>query len=179
MNEESQTSLSDSSNLQLQLEESKKELEKYKKELNSSKEKIQQLSNQVKEISEEKDSNLNQFQQIIDNQNKIIDYFIPTEEEIKKQEEQEKKLQEETKKEEEKLAEELKEKEELQEKRTVDNIEYQQELLAQVKMLNDNIYKVEFQAQNTNSYMYILCLMLLATSVCVFIYKMIKKFMQY
>lgn len=114
---------------------------------------------------------------IIENQKKLIDYFVPTEEEIKEQKIQEQKIQEE----EQKLQEELEleqeeiEKQEQQEKE--EQQEYNQQVLQQLTTLNENIAKVEFVNQNTNAYLYILCFGFLFAFVITFIYKSIKKFL--
>lgn len=114
---------------------------------------------------------------IIENQKILIDYFVPTEEEIKKQQLQEKKLQEEEQKlqEQMQIEEEDLEKQVQQEKEQLQ--EYNQEVLQQLTSLNENISKVEFVNQNTNAYLYILCFGFLLIFVITFIYKTIKKFL--
>lgn len=114
---------------------------------------------------------------IIENQKILIDYFVPTEEEIKKQQLQEKKLQEEEQKlqEQMQIEEEELEKQVQQEKEQLQ--EYNQEVLQQLTLLNENISKVEFVNQNTNAYLYILCFGFLLIFVITFIYKTIKKFL--
>lgn len=114
---------------------------------------------------------------IIENQKILIDYFVPTEEEIKKQQLQEKKLQEEEQKlqEQMQIEEEELEKQVQQEKEQLQ--EYNQEVLQQLTSLNENISKVEFVNQNTNAYLYILCFGFLLIFVITFIYKTIKKFL--
>lgn len=113
---------------------------------------------------------------IIEQQKKLIDYFVPSEEELKKQkQEQQKKLQEEQKLQEElELEQEELEKQEQLEKEAQDI--YQQEILHNLTTLNENITKVEFSNQNTNAYLYILCFGFLFAFVITFIYKSIKKF---
>lgn len=130
------------------------------------------LNELIKE-SQEQQKILNE---ILENQKIIIDYFVPTEEEIKKQkqEEQKKNLEEQ------KLQEQLEEEEEilqqeLEKEKTLEE-EYNQEVLTQLTTLNENISKVEFVNQNTNAYLYILCFGFLLAFVMSFIYKSIKKF---
>lgn len=114
---------------------------------------------------------------IIEQQKKFLDYFVPTEEQIKKQEaEEQKRLQEEQE-----LQEELElEQEELEKQEQLEKEEqelYDQQVLQQLTLLNENITKVEFTNQNTNAYLYILCFGFLFAFVISFIYKSIKKFL--
>lgn len=114
---------------------------------------------------------------ILENQEKLIKYFIPTEEQLKKQElekkkqlEEEKKLQEELELEEQELQKQVEEEKQEQEL-------YNQQVLQQLTLLNENITGVEFQNQHTNTYLYMLVFGLLFAFVMSFIYKLIKKFM--
>ena len=73
------------------LESTQDELNNTKQELNKAKDTIGQLNKRIEELSVANNVDNNQIQQIIDNQNILIDYFVPSEEELKKQEEEQKK----------------------------------------------------------------------------------------
>lgn len=120
---------------------------------------------------------LNQLlEEILINQKELNDYIIPTEEEIKQQQLNEKKLHEEQEKQkEEMLLVEQEEQKQLNEEKA-EQQEYNQEVLYELKSLNENIGKVEFANQNTNVYLYILCFGFLFAFIIFFIYKLIRKF---
>ena len=132
--------------------------------------------NKLNELRENQEKNNQLLEQLLNNQEKLNDYLIPTDEEIKKQELEDKKLHEEQKKlEEQKLHEEQEQEEKLIQDQQ-EQQEYNQQVLYELKTLNENIGKVEFANQNTNVYLYILCFGLLVTFVIFFIYKLIRKF---
>jgi Zn-dependent M16 (insulinase) family peptidase len=132
-----------------------------------------EVLNELKDLQEE---SINQQKQIIENQKIIIDHFIPSEEEQKQLKEEEQKQLKETQKlqeeEQKKIEEEEKAQLQLQEEQTT----YNDEVLQQLTLLNENITSVEFETQNTNAYMYIIVLGFILTFVCLYIYKLIKKF---
>ena len=154
------------------LESTQDELNNTKQELNKAKDTIGQLNKRIEELSVANNVDNNQIQQIIDNQNILIDYFVPSEEELKKQEEEQKKQDEELIK----LAEE--EEKALQEE-TDKELEFRQNVLTEIKAVNESVGNVRFETSNTNAYMYIVCLAFLIVGTSTFIYKMIKKFMHY
>ena len=103
-------------------------------------------------------------------QNKIlIDYFVPTEDEIIQQEKDLQNQQEEDLKALEKEEEEKLSQQEYQ-------FSHDQEVLNQLTLLNENISKVDYNTQTTYSYSYVLTFGLLFTLVIFLIYKIIKRF---
>lgn len=100
----------------------------------------------------------------------LIDYFIPTEEEVEEQKSIEK---EQLKKHNEQI--ELEKQNAIEEKEQ--QWEYNDKVLQELTLLNENIMKVETVNNNTNAYLYILCFGFLLAFVISFIYKTIKKFM--
>lgn len=113
---------------------------------------------------------MSQQQMEIIEQNKIlIDYFVPTEEEILQQEKDLQNQQEEDLKALEKEEEEKVSQHEYQ-------LSYDQEVLNQLTLLNENISKVDYNTQTTYSYSYVLTFGLLFTLVIFLIYKTIKRF---
>lgn len=114
---------------------------------------------------------------IIENQKKLIDYFVPTEEELKQQKLQEQKIQEEEQKIQEQMELEQQELEEEEQQKEEEQQLYNQQVLKELTTLNENISKVEFVNQNTNAYLYVLCFGFLFAFVITFIYKLIKKFL--
>lgn len=100
----------------------------------------------------------------------LIDYFIPTEQEIEEQKSIEK---EQLKKHNEQL--ELEKQNAIEEKEQ--QWEYNDKVLQELTLLNENITKVETVSNNTNAYLYILCFGFLLAFFISFIYKTIKKFM--
>lgn len=138
--------------------------------------KLEELINIQREQQKILEEIKNEQKNTIDNLKLLNDYLIPTEEEIKQLQKEEKEKIEENKK----LQEELEleqleiEEEDLKEKELQQ--EYNAEVLQQLTMLNENISKVEFANQNTNTYLYILCFGFLLAFVMTFIYKTIKKF---
>ena len=113
---------------------------------------------------------MSQQQMEIIEQNKIlIDYFVPTEEELLQQEKDLQNQQEEDLKSLEKEEEEKLSQQEYQ-------LSYDQEVLNQLTLLNENISKVDYNTQTTYSYSYVLTFGLLFTLVIFLIYKTIKRF---
>lgn len=113
---------------------------------------------------------MSQQQMEIIEQNKIlIDYFVPTEEELLQQEKDLQNQQEEDLKALEKEEEEKVSQHEYQ-------LSYDQEVLNQLTLLNENISKVDYNTQTTYSYSYVLTFGLLFTLVIFLIYKTIKRF---
>ena len=107
--------------------------------------------------------------EVLETQKKIVDYFVPTEEEILKQKELEKeKLLEEEQLQKELEEEDLQKQKELEQEKNIEQ-QYNQEFLNQLTLLNENITNVEFANQNTNAYLYILCLGFLVAFVMSFI----------
>ena len=90
----------------------------------------------------------NEQKNTIDNLKLLTDYFVPTEEELKKLQVEEKKKLEENKKLQEELELEEQELEEEQLKEKELEQEYNQQVLYQLTTLNENITKVEFANQN-------------------------------
>lgn len=114
--------------------------------------------------------------EVLESQKKLVDYFVPTEEEILKKEELEKEqLLKEEELQKELEQEDLQKQKELEQEKNLEQ-QYNQEFLNQLTLLNENITNVEFANQNTNAYLYILCLGFLVAFVMSFIYKNIKKF---
>ena len=88
---------------------------------------------------------LNQLlEEILTNQKELNDYIIPTEEEIKQQQLNEKKLHEEQEKQKEEMLIVEQEEQEQVKKEKAEQQEYNQEILYELKTLNENIGKVEF-----------------------------------
>lgn len=113
---------------------------------------------------------ISQQQLEIIEQNKIlIDYFVPTEEELLQQEKDLQNQQNEDLK-----ALEKEEKEKLSQQEY--QFSHDQEVLNQLTLLNENISKVDYNTQTTYSYSYVLTFGLLITLVVFLIYKTIKKF---
>ena len=113
--------------------------------------------NKLDEIIQGEKEQQKLLNEILEYQKKISDYYVPTDEQIKKQKQEQQKKQEE----ELQLQKELEEEQEqldleLQKEKQAQQ-EYNQEILHQLTTLNENIAKVEFVNQNTNAYLYILC----------------------
>lgn len=152
---------------QLSYDELQNKLNNVEKELKNSQQKITQLEKEVENLNNKNYSEA--LDQLILNQTKLNDYLIPTEEEL----EQQKKLQEEQQKEQEQLL--LEQQQELEKEEQAQQT-YQEEVLQQLKTINENTFNNEFQVKTSNGYFYILLLMLLLWFVCMFIYKLIKQF---
>lgn len=148
-------------------------------EIEGYKRNIAELQEQIDVLRASANNNTEQQNLILENLTKLTDYIVPTEEDLVEQAKIDKQKAEELKKEEEELLLEEEQQKLLEEQSTEEENLFRQELLTQIKLLNDNTTNVEFQTKNTNAYLYIVCLGLLVVFVCVFIYKMIKKFMQY
>lgn len=139
---------------------------------------LQELQQLNKEIAELKQLNLENFNyqqqdksptQIIEKLELLVEHFVPTEEELLEQKELEQKLAKEQK--------ELSEKEQLEQIEEQElQQEFNQQILQELTLLNENITKVETVNLNTNAYLYILCFGFLLAFVISFIYKTIKKF---
>lgn len=114
--------------------------------------------------------------EIIKQNNKIVDHFVPTQEEIEK----EKKLQEDQLKKDQEEQEIIQQQEEeqriIQEEKELAQEEYNQELLQEIKLLNENINKVGYNTQYSNNQNYLLLLGLLLVGFCVLTYKILRRF---
>ena len=135
---------------------------------------IQTLSTNLEKLnnknSEKEDIFLNNQLELNKKIDALIDYIIPTEQEIEEQKSIEK---EQLKKHNEQI--ELEKHSAIEEKEL--QWEYNDKVLQELTLLNENITKVETVSNNTNAYLYILCFGFLLAFFISFIYKTIKKFM--
>lgn len=135
---------------------------------------IQTLSTNLEKLnnknSEKEDIFLNNQLELNKKIDALIDYIIPTEQEIEEQKSIEK---EQLKKHNEQI--ELEKQSAIEEKEL--QWEYNDKVLQELTLLNENITKVETVSNNTNAYLYILCFGFLLAFFISFIYKTIKKFM--
>lgn len=110
------------------------------------------------------------------NQDKLIelnsslsDYIIPTDEEIKQQQLEEKE------KEQQQLEQQQIEQQQLEEKEQ-QQLEYNNELLSEIKLLNENITKVGYNTEYSNNQDYLFLICLIVIGFCVLTYKLLKRF---
>ena len=107
--------------------------------------------------------------EIVEQNKVLIDYFVPTEEEVLQQEKDLQNQQEEDLK-----ALEKEEAEKLSQQQYEHS--YNQDVLNQLTLLNENISKVDYNTQTNYTYSYVLTFGLLFTLVIFLIYKIIKRF---
>lgn len=143
---------------------------------NSSNIDLSPLLNKLEQI------NKNQSE-VVKQQQKLVDEIIPTDEELKQQKEIDLKEQQQIEKEKQVEIEKEKELQDKVNKFITDyssNVEtekqFNEELLKEVKILNENLNSVSFNTQVGNNYFYILILGLLLTFVSYYIYRMIRRF---
>ena len=103
--------------------------------------------------------------EIIEQNNKLIDHFVPTEEDLKKEQEEEELIKQQQ--EEEDL---------LMIEKELSQQEYNQDLLQEIKLLNENINKIGYNTQYGNNQNYLLLLGLLLVGFCVLTYKILRRF---
>lgn len=153
------------------------ELQEVKKELENSKKKVEELTKELQEVKKNSQADYSkELEQLIINQIKLNDYLIPTPEQIekdKREQEKQQKIQEEELKVQEQLEQ---EQQQLEQEKELEQQKYQEQVLQELKHINDNTFNSEFQTKSINSHFYVLLLMLLLWFVSMFIYKLIKQF---
>lgn len=143
------------------------------------------LSNEIS--NEDISSIISNQNNIIENLNILIDYLVPSTEEL---EQLRKQSLEDNKNEEEFLENESKEKEQVKtditefvkgiqgriDDRNVQFDEYNQQLLSEIKQINSNLNIVDSNTQYSNNLGYFSCVVLVVILICVLFYKILKRF---